>query len=123
MAYQGFGQGLTEDGAAVELFVASGLDFLVATSFSKSFSLYGERVGALSVVCASAAEAARVLSQLKVVIRTNYSNPPIHGAQIVATVLSNPALRKQWEQELADHARAHQVACAPRWSAGWRDAA
>jgi aromatic-amino-acid transaminase len=101
MAYQGFGQGLAEDGAAVELFVASELAFFVATSFSKSFSLYGERVGALSVVCASAGEAARVLSQLKVVIRTNYSNPPMHGAQIVTTVLSNPALRKQWEQELA----------------------
>jgi aromatic-amino-acid transaminase len=101
MAYQGFGEGLTEDGAAVELFIASGLEFLVASSFSKSFSLYGERVGALSVVCANAAEAVRVLSQLKIVIRTNYSNPPIHGAQIVSTVLSTPALRKQWEQELA----------------------
>jgi aromatic-amino-acid transaminase len=101
MAYQGFGVGLVEDGAAVALFVASGLDFFVATSFSKSFSLYGERVGALSVVCASAEDAARVLSQLKVVIRTNYSNPPIHGAQIVATVLASPALRAQWEQELA----------------------
>ncbi len=100
MAYQGFGQGLAEDGATVELFVASGLEIFVATSFSKSFSLYGERVGALSVVCANAAQAARVLSQLKVVIRTNYSNPPTHGAQIVATVLSSPALRKQWEQEL-----------------------
>jgi len=100
MAYQGFGAGLAEDGAAVALFVASGLDFFVSTSFSKSFSLYGERVGALSVVCESAEEAARVLSQLKVVIRTNYSNPPIHGAQIVATVLSTPALRAQWEQEL-----------------------
>jgi aromatic-amino-acid transaminase len=101
MAYQGFGVGLVEDGAAVALFVASGLDFFVSTSFSKSFSLYGERVGALSVVCASAEDAQRVLSQLKVVIRTNYSNPPIHGAQIVATVLANPALRAQWEQELA----------------------
>jgi aromatic-amino-acid transaminase len=101
MAYQGFGVGLVEDGAAVALFVASGLDFFVSTSFSKSFSLYGERVGALSVVCASADDAARVLSQLKVVIRTNYSNPPIHGAQIVATVLADPALRAQWEQELA----------------------
>jgi aromatic-amino-acid transaminase len=101
MAYQGFGTGLVEDGAAVALFVASGLDFLVSTSFSKSFSLYGERVGALSVVCASAEEAARVLSQLKIVIRTNYSNPPTHGAQIVATVLANPALRALWEQELA----------------------
>jgi len=101
MAYQGFGAGLAEDGAAVGLFVASGLDFFVATSFSKSFSLYGERVGALSVVCQSAEEAARVLSQLKIVIRTNYSNPPIHGAQIVATVLTAPTLRAQWEQELA----------------------
>ena len=101
MAYQGFGQGIAEDGAVIGQFVASGLDFFVSTSFSKSFSLYGERVGALSVVCATAEEAARVLSQLKIVIRTNYSNPPIHGAQIVATVLSTPALRAQWEHELA----------------------
>ena len=101
MAYQGFGAGLAEDGAAVGLFVASGLDFFVSTSFSKSFSLYGERVGALSVVCASAEEAARVLSQLKVVIRTNYSTPPTHGAQIVAAVLASAPLRAQWEQELA----------------------
>ena len=101
MAYQGFGTGLAEDGAAVAQFVASGLDFFVSTSFSKSFSLYGERVGALSVVCESADEAARVLSQLKIVIRTNYSNPPIHGAQIVAAVLASPSLRAQWEQELA----------------------
>ena len=101
MAYQGFGTGLAEDGAAVAQFVVSGLDFFVSTSFSKSFSLYGERVGALSVVCKSAEEAARVLSQLKIVIRTNYSNPPIHGAQIVATVLASPSLRAQWEQELA----------------------
>jgi aromatic-amino-acid transaminase len=101
MAYQGFGQGIAEDGAVIDQFVASGLDFFVSTSFSKSFSLYGERVGALSVVCATADEAARVLSQLKIVIRTNYSNPPIHGAQIVATVLSTPALRAQWEHELA----------------------
>ena len=83
------------------LFVAAGLDFFVATSFSKSFSLYGERVGALSVVCASADEAARVLSQLKRVIRTNYSNPPTHGAAVVATVLATPALRAMWEDELA----------------------
>ena len=101
MAYQGFGVGLAEDGAAVALFVASGLDFFVSTSFSKSFSLYGERVGALSVVCAGAEDASRVLSQLKIVIRTNYSNPPIHGAQIVANVLASPALRAQWELELA----------------------
>ncbi len=102
MAYQGFGAGLAEDGAVVRQFVDAGLDCLVATSFSKSFSLYGERVGALSVVCHSADEAARVLSQLKVVIRTNYSNPPSHGAQVVASVLETPTLRAQWEQELAD---------------------
>ena len=101
MAYQGFGEGIAEDGAAVQQFVASGLDFFVSTSFSKSFSLYGERVGALSVVCESKDEAQRVLSQLKIVIRTNYSNPPTHGAQVVATVLDTPALRQQWEDELA----------------------
>ena len=101
MAYQGFGFGLAEDGAVIGQFLASGLDFFVSTSFSKSFSLYGERVGALSVVCASKDEASRVLSQLKIVIRTNYSNPPTHGAQIVATVLTTPALRAQWEGELA----------------------
>ena len=100
MAYQGFGFGIAEDGAVVRQFLAAGLDFFVSTSFSKSFSLYGERVGALSVVCASKDEAARVLSQLKIVIRTNYSNPPTHGAQIVATVLTTPALRTQWEGEL-----------------------
>jgi aromatic-amino-acid transaminase len=101
MAYQGFGDGITEDGAVVGRFAAAGIDFFVSTSFSKSFSLYGERVGALSVVCESKAETARVLSQLKIVIRTNYSNPPTHGAQVVATVLSTPALRQQWESELA----------------------
>src|SRR5574337_283491 len=101
MAYQGFGAGLAEDGAVVQQFVAAGLDFLVATSFSKSFSLYGERVGALSIVCADKEEAARVLSQLKITIRTNYSNPPTHGARIVTTVLQDPALRAKWEEELA----------------------
>ncbi len=101
MAYQGFGEGITEDAAVVGLFVAAGLDFFVATSFSKSFSLYGERVGALSVVCQSKEEAERVLSQLKRVIRTNYSNPPTHGAQVVALVLTTPALRAMWEEELA----------------------
>jgi aromatic-amino-acid transaminase len=101
MAYQGFGEGLAEDGESVRQFLAAGLDFFVSTSFSKSFSLYGERVGALSVVCADADEAKRVLSQLKIVIRTNYSNPPTHGAQVVATVLTTPALRQQWEEELA----------------------
>ncbi|MDM4765339.1 amino acid aminotransferase [Pelomonas sp. SE-A7] len=101
MAYQGFGEGIAEDGAVIQQFLAAGLDFFVSTSFSKSFSLYGERVGALSVVCASADETAKVLSQLKIVIRTNYSNPPTHGAQVVATVLGTPALRAMWEEELA----------------------
>lgn len=102
MAYQGFGQGITEDGALVQKFVAAGGDFLVSTSFSKSFSLYGERVGGLSVFCASKDEADRVLSVLKVMIRTNYSNPPTHGGAVVATVLNTPELRALWEQELAD---------------------
>jgi aromatic-amino-acid transaminase len=101
LAYQGFGQGLKEDGLAVQKFVASGQDIFVSTSFSKSFSLYGERVGALSVVCSTADETARVLSQLKIMIRTNYSNPPTHGGQVVATVLNDPQLRALWEQELA----------------------
>jgi aromatic-amino-acid transaminase len=101
MAYQGFGEGIVEDGAVVGLFMAAGLDFFVATSFSKSFSLYGERVGALSVVCQTKDDATRVLSQLKRVIRTNYSNPPTHGAQVVALVLTTPALRTMWEGELA----------------------
>ncbi|MCX7742146.1 MAG: aspartate/tyrosine/aromatic aminotransferase [Tepidimonas sp.] len=101
MAYQGFGHGIAEDGAAVRKFVDAGLDVFVATSFSKSFSLYGERVGALSVVCANQDEAARVLSQLKIVVRTNYSNPPTHGAAVVASVLNTPELRNLWEQELA----------------------
>lgn len=102
MAYQGFGHGIVEDGAVIAKFVAAGLTFLVSTSFSKSFSLYGERVGALSVLCASKEEADRVLSQLKLVIRTNYSNPQIHGGTIVATVLNTPALRAQWEGELSE---------------------
>ena len=100
MAYQGFGYGIAEDGAAVQKFVAAGMDIFVSTSFSKSFSLYGERVGALSVLCESKEEAARVLSQLKIVIRTNYSNPPTHGGAVVAAVMADPALRALWEQEL-----------------------
>jgi aromatic-amino-acid transaminase len=101
MAYQGFGDGISEDGAVVQQFLASGMLFFVSTSFSKSFSLYGERAGALSVVCDSAEECTRVLSQLKIVIRTNYSTPPTFGAQVVATVLTTPALRGMWEEELA----------------------
>ena len=101
MAYQGFGFGLKEDGEAVRQFMASGVGFFVSTSFSKSFSLYGERCGALSVVCSGDEEAVRVLSQLKIMIRTNYSNPPTHGAQVVAQVLADDKLRALWEEELA----------------------
>ena len=79
-----------------------GLAFFVSTSFSKSFSLYGERVGALSVLCQSKEEADRVLSQLKIAIRTNYSNPPIHGGAVVAAVLNTPELRALWEKELGE---------------------
>jgi aromatic-amino-acid transaminase len=102
LAYQGFGDGIDQDAAAVRLFVESGLPFMVASSFSKSFSLYGERVGALSLITANADEAARVLSQVKRVIRTNYSNPPTHGGGIVSDVLNNPELRALWEQELGE---------------------
>ncbi|MGF6331586.1 amino acid aminotransferase [Pseudomonas sp. B21-048] len=102
MAYQGFGDGIDEDAAAVRLFAESDLTFFVSSSFSKSFSLYGERVGALSIVSESKEESARVLSQVKRVIRTNYSNPPTHGASIVAAVLNSPVLRAQWEEELAE---------------------
>lgn len=101
MAYQGFANGIAEDGAVVRRFADTGMALLVSNSFSKSFSLYGERVGALSIVATSADEAARVLSQLKRVVRTNYSNPPTHGGKVVATVLSTPELRKLWEEELA----------------------
>ncbi|TAL65250.1 MAG: aspartate/tyrosine/aromatic aminotransferase [Burkholderiaceae bacterium] len=101
MAYQGFANGIAEDGAVIGKFVAAELTFFVSTSFSKSFSLYGERVGALSVLCASKDEAERVLSQLKIMIRTNYSNPPTHGGAVVAMVLNDARLRAQWEQELA----------------------
>ncbi|OZY48869.1 MULTISPECIES: amino acid aminotransferase [Pseudomonas] len=102
MAYQGFGDGIAEDAAAVRLFAESGLSFFVSSSFSKSFSLYGERVGALSIITESKDESARVLSQVKRVIRTNYSNPPTHGASIVAAVLNSPELRAMWEDELAE---------------------
>ncbi|MDZ7888624.1 MAG: amino acid aminotransferase [Pseudomonas sp.] len=102
IAYQGFGDGIEQDAAAVRLFADSGLNFLVSSSFSKSFSLYGERVGALSIVTNSKEEAGRVLSQAKRVIRTNYSNPPTHGATVVASVLNSVELRAMWEQELGE---------------------
>ncbi|HZX17541.1 MAG TPA: amino acid aminotransferase [Pseudomonas sp.] len=101
IAYQGFGDGIEQDAFAVRLFAASGIPFFVSSSFSKSFSLYGERVGALSIVTGSQEEASRVLSQAKRVIRTNYSNPPTHGATVVASVLNSPELRTLWEEELA----------------------
>jgi aromatic-amino-acid transaminase len=101
MAYQGFADGIKQDAVALDLFAASGLQFFVSSSFSKSFSLYGERVGALTIVTAGKDESARVLSQVKRVIRTNYSNPPTHGGAVVAAVLSSPELRQMWEDELA----------------------
>ena len=100
IAYQGFADGIEPDAAAVRMFGASGLQFFVSSSFSKSFSLYGERVGALSIVTESKEESARVLSQLKRVIRTNYSNPPTHGGAVVAAVLNSTELRQMWEDEL-----------------------
>ncbi|MGF6603631.1 aromatic-amino-acid transaminase [Paraburkholderia sp. GAS448] len=101
MAYQGFGDGLDEDAACVRSLADAGVPLIVASSFSKNFSLYGERCGALSVVCRDTDEAQRVLGQLTFAIRSNYSNPPTHGAKLVAGVLSNAALRAAWESELA----------------------
>jgi len=99
-AYQGFAEGLEDDAYAARLFARAMSPVFLSSSFSKSFSLYGERVGALSVVTSSPEEAMRVLSQLKRIVRTNYSNPPTHGSQIVATVLGSPQLRSLWDREL-----------------------
>jgi len=101
-AYQGFGQGIEQDAVAVRAFTKAGLPCVISSSFSKSFSLYRERVGAITFVTADADEAKRLTSQLKRTIRTNYSNPSSHGGQIVALVLGNAELRKKWESELAD---------------------
>ncbi|HMF28664.1 MAG TPA: amino acid aminotransferase, partial [Candidatus Cybelea sp.] len=101
LAYQGFADGIDADGAVVRAFAATPGPLLLASSFSKSFSLYGERVGALSVVAVDRDEATRVLSQLKRTIRANYSSPPTHGSQIVTTVLCSPEMRALWEAELA----------------------
>jgi aromatic-amino-acid transaminase len=101
IAYQGFGDGIDADAAVVRKFARTMLPFLVSSSFSKSFSLYGERVGALSMVLPNQDEAQRVLSQLKRVVRANYSNPPTHGGAVVASVLNTPELRARWEEELA----------------------
>ena len=102
MAYQGFASDVATDAQAVRLFAQSGLSFLISNSFSKSFSLYGERIGALTVVTQNKIESAHVLSQIKRFIRTNYSNPPTFGAAIVTTILSNPELHALWEKELGE---------------------
>jgi aromatic-amino-acid transaminase len=102
LAYQGFGEGIDADAFAVRAFAEAGIPCLVAQSFSKSFGLYRERVGALTVVTASREEANRVRSQLKRVIRTNYSSPASHGAQLVASALTDAQLRARWEGELAE---------------------
>ena len=101
IAYQGFGDGIDADAHAVRLFADAGIVMFVSNSFSKSFSLYGERIGTLSIVASTKEEAARVLSQIKRIVRTNYSNPPTHGGKIVSTVLASPELRGLWEQELS----------------------
>jgi aromatic-amino-acid transaminase len=101
LAYQGYGDGIDEDAFAVRLLASSGLTFFVANSFSKSMSIYGERAGALSVVCASRDEADRVLGQLKATVRRNYSSPAIHAAGIVTRVLADPTLRARWEADVA----------------------
>ena len=100
LAYQGFGDGLDADALAARLFGGAMSPVFLSTSFSKSLSLYGERVGAFHLATASPEEAARVLSQLKRIVRTNYSNPPTHGSQLAAAVLVSPELRSLWDQEL-----------------------
>jgi aromatic-amino-acid transaminase len=100
IAYQGFGDGIDEDAFALRALADAGVSFFVANSFSKSFSLYGERVGGLSVVCPTKFEASLVLGQLMACVRRNYSSPPTHGARIVAQVLGTPALRHAWSEEL-----------------------
>lgn len=102
IAYQGFAEGVEPDGAAVRQFAAACSPVFVASSFSKSFSLYGERIGALSVATAGPDEAARLLSQLKRVVRANYSPPPTHGGKVVAMTLTTPELRTLWEKELGE---------------------
>ena len=101
-AYQGFAKGLEEDAQGLRIFAAKHQELIVASSYSKNFGLYNERVGACTVVAADAETADRAFSQVKAAIRANYSNPPSHGAAVVATILSNDALRAIWEQELAD---------------------
>jgi aromatic-amino-acid transaminase len=101
IAYQGYGDGIDEDAFAIRLLASAGLTFFVANSFSKSMSVYGERAGALSVVCADKAEAELVLGQLKATVRRNYSSPALHAAGIVSRVLGDPALREAWVTDVA----------------------
>ncbi len=101
VAYQGYGEGIAEDAYAIRLLADAGLSFFVTNSFSKSMSVYGERAGALSVVCGDAAEADLVLGQMKATVRRNYSSPSIHAAGIVARVLGTPGLRSAWEADVA----------------------
>lgn len=101
MAYQGFGKGLDEDAAPIRKIVQKGLPLLVSNSFSKNFSLYGERVGGLSIVCASSQVADNVVGQLKAIVRKIYSSPPAFGAQLVATILTTPGLKSRWVNEVA----------------------
>ena len=117
MAYQGFSSGVDQDRYAVDAFARSGIPFLVATGYSKTFSLYGERVGSIQFVCTDSSEAARVLSQAKLVVRALYSNPPTHGAAIISTILTTPQLRTAWEQELA-HMRERIIATRVAFRAG-----
>src|SRR5262249_49854902 len=100
-AYQGFGRGLKEDAAGLLALARPGAEVLVASSFSKNFGLYNERVGALTLVAKDSAAAETALSQIKTCVRTNYSNPPSHGGAIVSTVLGDLALRRRWDEELA----------------------
>lgn len=102
IAYQGFGDGLEEDAQVVRLFAKLDIPMFISSSFSKSFSLYGERVGALTIISTSKEEAERVLSQVKRTIRTNYSNPPTHGGTVVSMVLNNPELFAMWDKELGE---------------------
>ncbi|STV00027.1 aromatic amino acid aminotransferase [Klebsiella pneumoniae] len=120
IAYQGFGGGLEEDAYAIRAIASAGMPMLVSNSFSKIFSLYGERVGGLSVVCEDSETADRVLGQLKATVRRNYSSPPSFGAQVVATVLNDAALKATWQAEV-DAMRAHILDHAP--GAGRRAAA
>jgi aromatic-amino-acid transaminase len=101
LAYQGYGDGIEDDAFAVRALATAGIGFFIANSFSKSMSVYGERAGALSVVCQDAAEAELVLGQMKATVRRNYSSPAIHAAGIVSRVLTDPLLRRSWEVEVA----------------------